>query len=139
MKADIGVIGLAVMGQNLALNIESRGYTVAVYNRTAEKTRDLVQGAGRGKRLVPAETLEQFVASLASPRKVLLMVKAGKPVDELIASSRRFSPRATSSSMAATPSSRTRSAARKRPRRRACCSSGRECRAARRGRCAAPA
>ena len=86
MKADIGVIGLAVMGQNLALNIESRGYTVAVYNRTAEKTRDLVQGAGKGKKLVPAETLEQFVASLSSPRKVLLMVKAGKPVDEFIAS-----------------------------------------------------
>ncbi|MCX7038513.1 MAG: NADP-dependent phosphogluconate dehydrogenase, partial [Spirochaetes bacterium] len=84
MKADIGVIGLAVMGQNLALNIESRGYTVAVYNRTAEKTRDLTEGEGKGKKLLPALTLEQFVASLASPRKVFLMVQAGKAVDELI-------------------------------------------------------
>ncbi len=84
MKADIGVIGLAVMGQNLALNIESRGYTVAVYNRTAEKTRELAQGEGKGRRLLPAFSLEQFVASLASPRKVFLMVQAGKAVDELI-------------------------------------------------------
>ncbi len=85
MKADIGVIGMAVMGQNLALNIESRGYTVAVHNRTAEKTRELVQGPGKGRRLLPADTLEQLVAGLASPRRVFLMVKAGKPVDEIIA------------------------------------------------------
>jgi 6-phosphogluconate dehydrogenase len=84
VKADIAVIGLAVMGQNLALNIESRGYTVAVYNRTLEKTRELVQGAGKGKRLVPAESLESLVSGLSSPRKVLMMVKAGRPVDELI-------------------------------------------------------
>jgi len=85
MKADIGVIGMAVMGQNLALNIESRGYTAAVYNRTEEKTRGLVQGEGKGRKLLPAFSLEQFVASLASPRKVFLMVQAGKAVDELIA------------------------------------------------------
>jgi 6-phosphogluconate dehydrogenase len=85
MKADIGVIGMAVMGQNLALNIESRGYTVAVYNRTTERMRELVQGPGKGRKLLPAETLEQFVASLALPRRVFLMVKAGKPVDEFIA------------------------------------------------------
>ena len=84
MKADIGVIGLAVMGQNLALNIESRGYTVAVYNRSAEKTRELAEGGGKGRNLLPAFSLEQFVASLASPRKVFLMVQAGKAVDELI-------------------------------------------------------
>jgi 6-phosphogluconate dehydrogenase len=84
MKADIGVIGLAVMGQNLALNIESRGYTVAVYNRSAEKTRELAEGEGKGRKLLPAFSLEQFVASLASPRKVFLMVQAGKAVDELI-------------------------------------------------------
>jgi 6-phosphogluconate dehydrogenase len=84
MKADIGVIGMAVMGQNLALNIESRGYTVAVYNRTAEKTRELAEGEGKGRKLLPAFSLEQFVASLASPRKVFLMVQAGKAVDELI-------------------------------------------------------
>jgi 6-phosphogluconate dehydrogenase len=84
MKADIGVIGMAVMGQNLALNIESRGYAVAVYNRTAEKTRELAEGEGKGRKLLPAFSLEQFVASLASPRKVFLMVQAGKAVDELI-------------------------------------------------------
>lgn len=84
VKADIGVIGMAVMGQNLALNMESRGYTVAVYNRTAERTRELAEGRGKGRRLVPAYELAAFVASLARPRKVLLMVQAGKPVDELI-------------------------------------------------------
>ena len=84
MKADIGVIGMAVMGQNLALNIESRGYAVAVYNRTAEKTRELAEGEGKGRKLLPAFSLEQFVASLASPRKAFLMVQAGKAVDELI-------------------------------------------------------
>jgi 6-phosphogluconate dehydrogenase len=85
MKADIGVIGMAVMGQNLALNMESRGYTVAVHNRTPDRTRELVQGPGKGRKLVPAHTLEQLVAGLSSPRKVFLMVKAGKPVDEFIA------------------------------------------------------
>ncbi len=85
MKADVGVIGMAVMGQNLALNIESRGYAVAVYNRTAEKTRDLAEGAGKGKKILPAYGLPEFVASLSIPRKILLMVQAGKPVDETIA------------------------------------------------------
>jgi 6-phosphogluconate dehydrogenase len=84
MKADIGVVGLAVMGQNLALNMESRGNAVAVFNRTAERTKELVEGAGKGKRLVPADTLPQFVASLLRPRKVMIMVQAGKPVDEVI-------------------------------------------------------
>ncbi len=83
--ADIGVIGLAVRGQNLALNIESRGYTVAVYNRTAERTTELVEGPGKGKRLVPASTLKAFVASLKPTRKMIIMVKAGAPVDEMIA------------------------------------------------------
>ncbi len=85
MKADVGVIGMAVMGQNLALNIESRGYAVAVYNRTAEKTRDLAEGAGKGKKILPAYGLEEFVGSLSLPRRILLMVQAGKPVDETIA------------------------------------------------------
>ncbi len=82
---DIGVVGLAVMGQNLALNMESRGYSVGVYNRTAEKTRELVEGAGKGKKLVPAYSLQELVKGLSVPRKVFLMVKAGKPVDEMIA------------------------------------------------------
>ncbi len=83
-KADIGVIGLAVMGQNLALNIESRGYTVAVYNRTTERTTELIEGPGKGKRLLPALTLKELVDCLSSPRMMLIMVKAGKPVDETI-------------------------------------------------------
>ena len=85
MSADMGVVGLAVMGQNLALNIESRGYTVAVYNRTAERTRALMDGPGKGKRLLAAGTLEELVKSLSRPRKILVMVQAGKPVDEVIA------------------------------------------------------
>ncbi len=84
MSADIGVIGMAVMGQNLALNIESRGYTVGVYNRTAEKTRELVEGTGKGKRLEPVFSLEELVSGLSKPRKLLIMVQAGKPVDEVI-------------------------------------------------------
>ena len=85
MSADMGVVGLAVMGQNLALNIESRGYTVAVYNRTAERTRALIEGPGKGKRLIAADTVEEIVKSLSRPRKILVMVQAGKPVDEVIA------------------------------------------------------
>ncbi len=84
MAADIGVIGMAVMGQNLAQNIESRGYTVAVYNRTAERTRELMAGPGKGKRLVPAWSLEELIRGLSRPRKLLIMVQAGKPVDEVI-------------------------------------------------------
>ena len=84
MKADIGVIGLAVMGQNLARNMESRGSAVAVYNRSAERTRELMEGAGRGKRLVPASSIAEFAASLTRPRKIMIMVQAGKPVDEVI-------------------------------------------------------
>jgi 6-phosphogluconate dehydrogenase len=82
---DIGMVGLAVMGQNLALNMESRGYSVGVYNRTAEKTKVFVEGAGKGKKLVPAYSLDELVKGLSLPRKVFLMVKAGKPVDEMIA------------------------------------------------------
>jgi 6-phosphogluconate dehydrogenase len=83
-QADIGLIGLAVMGENLVLNMESRGYTVAVFNRTVAKVDELLQGRGKGKKLVGAHTLAEFVASLQKPRKIMIMVKAGKPVDELI-------------------------------------------------------
>ncbi|WP_026486789.1 NADP-dependent phosphogluconate dehydrogenase [Caldanaerobius polysaccharolyticus] len=86
MYADIGVIGLGVMGQNLALNIEENGYSVAVYNRTEEVTKDFVEKFGQGKRILPQYTLSEFVASLKKPRKVLLMVKAGGPVDMVIQS-----------------------------------------------------
>ena len=83
-QADIGVVGMAVMGQNLALNIESRGYTVAVYNRTQSTLHEFVQRAG-DKRLVPAASLAEFAASLARPRKILFMVQAGTAVDRVIA------------------------------------------------------
>jgi len=81
---DIGVMGLAVMGQNLVLNIESRGFSVAVYNRTAEKTRTFIETRTEDKQIEAAYDIEEFVASLARPRKVFLMVKAGVPTDALI-------------------------------------------------------
>ena len=84
MKADIGLIGLAVMGENLVLNMESRGYTVAVFNRTTEKVSAFVNGRGKGKKIIPAYSPGEFIASLSRPRKVMLMVKAGKPVDDFI-------------------------------------------------------
>ncbi len=82
-KQQIGVIGMAVMGRNLALNIESRGHTVSIYNRSAEKT-DEVIAENPGKKLVPYHTLEEFVASLETPRRILLMVKAGTATDATI-------------------------------------------------------
>lgn len=82
-KSDFGLIGLAVMGQNLVLNVESRGFQVSVYNRTASVT-DAFVARNPGKKLVGCDTLEAFVQSLASPRKIMVMVKAGAPVDQVI-------------------------------------------------------
>lgn len=82
-NANIGLIGLAVMGQNLVLNMERNGYTVAVYNRTTATMEEFVE-AHPGKKLVATKTLEEFVASLERPRKMIIMVKAGKPVDAVI-------------------------------------------------------
>ncbi|MBN1145483.1 MAG: decarboxylating NADP(+)-dependent phosphogluconate dehydrogenase [Bacteroidales bacterium] len=82
--ADIGLIGLAVMGENLVLNMESKGFTVAVFNRSVEKVDKFIQGRGKGKKFIGAHTMEEFVKSIKSPRKVMMLVKAGKPVDELI-------------------------------------------------------
>ncbi len=86
MKAvsDIGLVGLAVMGENLALNMESKGFHVSVFNRTVERVDRFMEGRGKGLNFYGAHSLEDFVASLKSPRKVFLMVKAGKPVDEFI-------------------------------------------------------
>ena len=84
MDAHIGVIGMAVMGSSLALNIESRGYVVAVYNRTAKRTEDFVKERAQGKKIIPSYTLSDFVATLKKPRKIILMVKAGDPVDKTI-------------------------------------------------------
>lgn len=83
--ANIGLIGLAVMGQNLVLNLERNGFTVAVYNRTTATTNEFV-AQYPGKKLVPATTLEEFVASLERPRRILIMVKAGSAVDAVIES-----------------------------------------------------
>src|SRR4051794_23342681 len=83
---DIGLVGLAVMGENLALNIESRGNSVAVFNRTTSKVDELVAGRAKGKRFVGCHSIEELVANLARPRKIMMMVKAGPAVDDLIAS-----------------------------------------------------
>ncbi|HKJ40504.1 MAG TPA: decarboxylating NADP(+)-dependent phosphogluconate dehydrogenase, partial [Sunxiuqinia sp.] len=82
--ADIGLIGLAVMGENLVLNMESKGYTVAVYNRTVEKVDKFVNGRGAGKNFIGAHSVEDLCASLKKPRKVMMLVKAGQPVDDFI-------------------------------------------------------
>jgi len=82
---NLGMIGLAVMGQNLALNIESKGFSVAVYNRTAARTEEFMAGPAKGRNIKAAYSIEEFVAALARPRMVMLMVKAGAPVDEFIA------------------------------------------------------
>lgn len=83
-QADIGVVGLAVMGENLILNMESKGFTVACFNRTTSKVDDFVQGRAAGKKIIGAKSVEEFVASLARPRKVMMMVKAGGAVDAFI-------------------------------------------------------
>lgn len=84
MQSDIAIIGLAVMGENLALNIESRGYAVSVYNRTASRTDEFISGRGKDKRITACYTLEELAASLKKPRRVMLMIKAGQPVDDMI-------------------------------------------------------
>ncbi|MEQ9551499.1 MAG: NADP-dependent phosphogluconate dehydrogenase [Coleofasciculus sp. G3-WIS-01] len=83
-QPSFGVIGLAVMGENLALNVESRGFPVAVYNRTSSKTEEFMAKRGSDKNVTAAYSLEDFVKTLARPRKILVMVKAGKPVDIVI-------------------------------------------------------
>ncbi len=83
-KADIGLIGLAVMGENLVMNMESKGFTVAVFNRTVEKVDRFVQGRAKGRNIVGCHSLEALRDALSKPRKVMLMVKAGQPVDDYI-------------------------------------------------------
>jgi len=83
-QADIGLIGLAVMGQNLILNMEDNGYTVAVFNRTVSKVDKFLEGGAKGKNILGSHSIEEFVSKLKSPRKVMLMVKAGDAVDEFI-------------------------------------------------------
>ena len=83
-KADIGLIGLAVMGQNLVLNMSDHGYTVAVYNRTTSKVTDFMDGQASGREIIGTFSVEDFIATLKRPRKVMIMVKAGPPVDATI-------------------------------------------------------
>jgi 6-phosphogluconate dehydrogenase len=83
-KADIGLIGLAVMGENLVINMESNGFAVAVYNRSTEKVKNFIEGRAKGKNIIGAYSIQALVDSLKSPRKVMLMVKAGQPVDDFI-------------------------------------------------------
>ncbi len=84
MKADIGLIGLAVMGENLVLNMESKGFRVAVFNRTVEKVDAFIAGRGAGKNFIGCHSIKEFCASLERPRKVMMLVKAGKAVDDFI-------------------------------------------------------
>src|SRR3979409_2021474 len=83
-QSDIGLIGLAVMGENLVLNMESKGFSVAVFNRTTEVTEKFAAGRGKGKNIRPTRTMEEFVAALKKPRIAMMMVKAGAPVDAVI-------------------------------------------------------
>src|SRR5450432_426905 len=83
-QCDIGLIGLAVMGENLVLNMESKGFTVAVFNRTTEVTEKFAANRGKGKNIQPTRTMAEFVGALQRPRKAMIMVKAGAPVDAVI-------------------------------------------------------
>ena len=82
--SDIGLIGLAVMGENLVLNMESKGFQISVFNRSVQKVYDFLSGRAKGKKIVGAHTIEELVASLQRPRKIMLMIKAGSAVDEMI-------------------------------------------------------
>jgi len=82
--SDIGLVGLAVMGENLILNMESKGFTVTAYNRSVNKVKNFLAGRAKGKNIRGAESIEELVASLEKPRKIMLMVKAGQPVDDFI-------------------------------------------------------
>ena len=83
-KADIGLIGLAVMGENLVMNMESKGFSACVYNRTAQKVTDFIEGRAKGKNICGAYSIEELAGKLKTPRKIMLMVKAGQPVDDFI-------------------------------------------------------
>src|SRR5437762_8264246 len=83
-QADIGLIGLAVMGQNLVLNMNDHGFTVAVYNRTTSKVDDFLANEAEGTKIMGAHSIPELAAMLKRPRRVMMLVKAGKAVDELI-------------------------------------------------------
>jgi 6-phosphogluconate dehydrogenase len=89
-QCDIGLIGLAVMGENLVLNMESKGFSVAVFNRTTEVTEKFASTRGKGKKIQPTGTIEELLGALTRPRKVMMMIKAGHPVDQVIGELRPF-------------------------------------------------
>src|ERR1700693_1912296 len=82
-QCDIGLIGLAVMGENLVLNIESKGFSVAVFNRTTKVTEKFAATRGKGKNIQPTRTIEEFIGALKRQRKAQIMIKAVKPVDQV--------------------------------------------------------
>ena len=82
--SDIGLIGLAVMGENLVLNMESKGFQVSVFNRSVQKVDDFLAGIAKGKKIIGTHYIEELIGSLARPRKVMLMIKAGSAVDDMI-------------------------------------------------------
>jgi 6-phosphogluconate dehydrogenase len=138
-KADIGVMGLAVMGANLARNAAHHGFGVAVFNRNPERTDALIADHGKEGRFFPAKELPEFIASIAKPRPILIMVKAGKPVDEVIDELCLISRKTTLSSTAATRCSATPRGATRLARRKKSASSAWASLAARRARSKAPA
>ena len=83
-QADIGLIGLAVMGQNLVLNMDDHDYTVAVFNRTVSKVDDFLNGSAKGTKIIGTHSIEELAASLKRPRRVMLLVKAGEAFDKFI-------------------------------------------------------
>lgn len=104
---NIGLIGAAVMGSNLALNMANHGYSVAVYSRTAEHVRHFIEGAAKGKDIIGCYSLEELLANIEKPRRILLMIKAGAPVDAMIDRLLPMLEPGDISSMAATATSRT--------------------------------
>ena len=83
-KADIGLIGLAVMGQNLILNMDDHAFTVAAFNRTVSRVDEFINGNAKGTNVIGTHSIEELVSALKRPRRVMLMVKAGRPVDDFI-------------------------------------------------------
>ena len=83
-KAEIGLIGLAVMGENLVMNMESKGFTIAVYNRSTEKVDNFINGRAKGKKIIGCRSVEELVQALKKPRKVMMMIRAGQAVDDMI-------------------------------------------------------
>ena len=83
-KVDIGLVGLAVMGENLILNMENKGFSVSVYNRTVDKVNKFISGRGKNRNIIGCSSIEEFIDSLTSPRKIMMMIKAGKAVDDFI-------------------------------------------------------